>query len=112
MSFDRAACAVALTTVDDVTGYAYRPAPPKPGDAWPFLTGLQRDEATALWVYVTRVFVFLPQDEREASDWIDAHAEALVEAMHHYDIGYVVSLDPVRLAGTNQYALEITMRSE
>lgn len=108
---DRAAIAAALTTAPDVTGYAYRPTTPRPGDAWPLLGAL--DRADGLAFYVTwRVLVFLPQDERAASEWIDAHQEALVDALE--PVGYVDRIEPalVNASGTDQLALQITMRGE
>lgn len=112
MSLDRAATAVALSTVEGVTGYAYRPTTPTTGDAWPLLTGYERDAPTGVFVSVSRVMVLLPQEERDASDWIDTHAAPLIDALQFYDIGYVDRLDPVELANTNQLALQISMRSE
>lgn len=108
---DRDAIAQALSTVDDVTGYAYRPTTPRPGDAWPLLSGLERDQGFTFMV-TWRVLVFLPQDEVDASKWIDAHFESLVEALEPK--GFVESLVPVNLGADSQqqYGLQITMRGE
>lgn len=107
----RAALASALTTVAGVTGYAYRPTAPAPGDAWPLLGALERAEGMAFYV-TWRVMVFLPQDERAASEWIDTHYEDLVDALEPW--GFVDRIEPVGLtaSGTEQYALQITMRGE
>jgi hypothetical protein len=109
----RTAIAAALSTVAGVKGYEYRPTTPRVGDAWPLLSGLDRDAGRA-FIRTWRVLVFLPQEERAASDWIDAHHESLVGAMEEQDVGFVDRLEPVALAatGSDQYALQITMRSE
>jgi hypothetical protein len=109
----RAAIAAALSTVADVRGHEYRPSTPRAGDAWPLLGSLDRSEGLT-FIRTWRVLVFLPQDERSASDWIDAHQEALVNAMEGQDVGFVDRLEPVALAssGGDQYGLQITMRSE
>lgn len=108
---DRAAIAAALSTADGVKGYAYRPTTPKPGDAWPLLGALERADGlafTASW----RVLVFLPQNEVTASEWIDIHHEDLVDVLA--PVGFVDRIEPVVLSasGTDQYALQILMRSE
>lgn len=108
---DRAAIAAALSTADGVKGYAYRPNATKPGDAWPMLSSLDRADGlsfTATW----RVLVILPGDEVAASEWIDAHHEQLVDAL--LNVGFVDTIAPVKLdsSGGDQYALQITMRSE
>ncbi|MER5703479.1 hypothetical protein ABT023_16260 [Micromonospora sp. NPDC002296] len=101
----------ALSTAPGVKGYAYRPITPRPGDGWPLLSALDRADGlafTATW----RVLVLLPQDERAASDWIDAHHEELVDAL--LPVGFVDRLEPVVLTAgpADQYALQITMRGE
>jgi hypothetical protein len=107
----RAEIAMALSGVDGVTGYEYRPTTPVPGDAWPLWSGDERDAATA-FMTTWRVLVFMPQDERLASDWIDAHLQGLFDVLE--PVAYVERLAPVTLpaAGGEQYAVEITMRSE
>ncbi|MFD6770882.1 hypothetical protein ACFWC6_32205 [Micromonospora chalcea] len=106
----RQSIADALSTAPDVTGYPYRPTVPKPGDAWPRLTGM--DLAGGLVFEKSwSVLVVLPQDERAASDWTDAHYEALVDAL--LPVGFVDRIEPVLIeaSGSNQYALQFTMRS-
>lgn len=107
----RAEFATALSTVDDVTGYAYRPATPKTGDAWPLLGPLERDDGLAFMV-TWRVIVLLPSDERDASAFIDAHFEDLVDALE--PIAFVDGATPVGRPAEagSEYALEITTRSE
>jgi class 3 adenylate cyclase len=108
---DRQAIAAALSGVAGVRGYAYRPKTTKPGDAWPLLGRMDRaagDAFTINW----RVLVLLPQDEAAASEWIDSHVEQLVDALA--PVGFVDPIEPVALgaSGSDQYALQITMRSD
>ncbi|MCT2277994.1 hypothetical protein M3G91_10190 [Micromonospora chalcea] len=109
---DRKAIADALSTVVGVTGYAKRPTTRKAGDGWPLLSSLER--AAGLSFTVTwRVLILLPQDETKASEWIDVHHEDLVDALEQAGF-FVDRLEPVVLAasGADQYALQISMRSE
>lgn len=109
---DRAAIAAALSTVDGVTGYAYRPATPLPGDGWPRLSSLDRADGNVFYA-AWDVFILLPQDEREASDWLDSHHDFLVDALEA-SVGFVDRIEPVALSanGSEQFALHITMRGE
>lgn len=108
---NRDAIASQLSTVPDVHGYAYRPTTPRPGDSWPLLGALDRADGLAFYVS-WRVMVFLPQDERSASEWIDAHYEDLVDALE--PVGFVDRIEPVvsSASGTDQMYLQITMRGE
>lgn len=108
---DRAEIAAALSTVDGVKGYAYRPAVLRAGDGWPLLGPLERADGlsfTATW----RVFVVLPQDEQAASEWLDARHEDLVDALE--PAGFVDRIEPVELSteAGGLLAIQITMRSE
>lgn len=107
----REAIAIALSTVTDVRGFAYRASTPMPGDAWPLLGELERADGLSFSVN-WKVMVFLPQGELAASDWIDSHYDAIVDALE--PIGYVERLSPVVVSTSagNQYFLEITMRGD
>lgn len=108
---DRAAIAAALSTVTGVKGYQYRPPTPKPGDAWPTLPTLDR-QADLIWRPTWTVVVFLPQDERAASDWLDAHFDAIVGALQTGPI-YPETAEPglMNTGAGDMYVLEITGRS-
>jgi len=107
----RAELAAALNTIDGVIGYEYRPTTPRPGDAWPLLGPMERDEGRA-FIVTWRVFVFLPQDERAASDWIDAHFDAVVDGLS--PVVFVDKGEPflIPAAGSEQFCLMISTRSE
>lgn len=105
----RTTIAESLSTVEGVNGYQYRPATPRPGDAWPLLGSLDRGPGLAFYV-TWRVYVFLPQDERQASEWIDAKYEAVVDALE--PVGFVDRIEPVKIDGSDQYAIQILMRGE
>lgn len=108
---DRAAIAEALTGVTGVRGYQFRPTAPRPGDAWPLLGSLEHAAGMAFMV-TWRVLVFLPQDERAASDWTDTNYEALVDAL--MPVAFVDRIEPAVMSanGSDQYVLQITMRAE
>lgn len=109
---DRQAIADALSTVTGVTGYPYKPTTPKPGDAWPLLRSLDREDGlmfAATWTVV----VNLPQTERAASEWVDENYEAVIDGL--LPVGYVEQVRPAVLTtnnSTDRYVLEITMRAE
>ena len=111
LATDRAAIAVQLSTVAGVTGYEYRPAVPRPGDAWPTLPSLEL-QAGLVWRPTWTVVVFLPQDERTASAWLDAHFTALADALRGGNT-FPETAEPALMpteAG-DAYVLEITIRS-
>ncbi|HEY0700299.1 MAG TPA: hypothetical protein VGD43_21150 [Micromonospora sp.] len=111
LTTDRAAIKAILDTVDGVTGYEYRPTVPRPGDAWPTLPALEL-QAGLVWRPTWTVVVFLVQDERAASDWIDQHFDALAGALRGGNV-FPESAEPA-LMPTNagdHYVLEITIRS-
>jgi len=102
----------ALDTVDEVNAFAYRPAAPKTGDAWPLIQDMERQ--TALNFDVTwRVVVILPDDERKASDWFEAHHEPIAEALEEA-FAYVERIEPglVATEGGDLQAMFIIVRRE
>jgi hypothetical protein len=105
--------ATALSSVEGMKGYAYRPSIPREGDAWPLLGVLERDEDAGWFMVTWNVIVFLPQDERKASEWVDVRYADLVDALTPH--GYVDRIEPVGIstsANASQFGLQITMRSE
>jgi hypothetical protein len=69
----------ALSTVEGVTGFKYRPTGLNTGMAWPLLDVLtsQRRDYEATW----HVLVVLPPDEQKASEWFDDKYEAIADAL-------------------------------
>lgn len=108
---DRAAIAAALTTVTGVKGYQYRPATPRPGDAWPRLVQLDLLDGL-VWSAEWTVIVFLPQDERAASVWIDDHFLAIVAALRVPGFATKAEAAQLQTDGGDQFVLAVTMRSE
>lgn len=106
--------ATALTLVDDVHGFAYRPASPKAGDAWPIYRGAERDGDTGMFAHTWAVGVVLPKDERAASAWIDAHVETLVDTLAQEGVAYVDQYDPANFGSDTSYiyGLLLSTRSE
>jgi hypothetical protein len=107
----RQAIADALSTVDGVSGFLYRPTTPKPGDAWPLLGSAERAAGLAFLV-TWRVHVLLPQDEVQASVWLDQHVGDLVDALN--PVGYVAGFQPITLpaSGSDRFGFEFSLRSE
>jgi hypothetical protein len=106
---DRAEIAAILSTVEGVTGHEYRPAPMMAGAGWPLLDTIERTpEFEVTW----RVVVLLPVGERRASEWMDAHVEALLDAFA--DFGYVERVQPANLAteGGDMDIMILTVRKE
>jgi hypothetical protein len=93
---DRQEIADALSTVEGVKGYKYRPmVAPKAGNAWPLLGPLERGPGTdfqATW----RIVVVLPPTEQQASEWFDEMHEPIAEALE--DFGFVELIEPGNLA--------------
>lgn len=87
---DRSELAGALSTVEGVHGWQYRPTGIRTGHAWPLLDVLQGSPAgfQATW----HVLVVLPSDERKASEWLDAKHEAIAEALEYF--GFVEQIYP------------------
>ena len=102
-----------LTSVPGVQGKIYRPNTPVKGDAWPRLGSMTRDESSPAFYVNWSVFVFLPQNEQGADQWIDQNLEALIDALEEGDMGYVESAAPADIGvSASQYGLLITMRGE
>lgn len=108
---NRVELAAALSGVPDVTGHERRPSAPAIGDAWPVLGPLDRAQGTAFLV-TWRVRLVLPQDEDEASTWIDDHWPPLFYALE--PLGSVRRAVPTMLTTSagDLYALEITLITE
>jgi len=104
--------AESLSTIEDVTGYEYRPRVIKPGDAWPLIARYDFVEGQSVLQATWHVFVALPSDERVASDWIDRMVCEVPEALR--DAVFVDTIEPVTIqtSGGDLFALQITARSE
>lgn len=111
LSTARARLSAALSTVTGTKGFPTRPPAPKEGDAWPILSELERGPGAAFMIHWV-VRVVLPPDEIKASQWIDDHLDLLYDGLE--PVAFVDGFRPVLLptAGGDQYALEITLRSE
>jgi hypothetical protein len=101
----------ALSTVPDVRGHAYRPGAPRAGDAWPTWGGSTIGEDNVQFTNGWQVVVYLPQDERAADDWVDAHDQALYDAIQ--PVAHIEGFAPANLSSTGTvYGLVIATRSE
>lgn len=111
ISEGRQALASALSIVAGIRGYEYRPTTPRPGDAWSLLPTLDLKEGL-MWQATWTVVVFLPQDERAASLWIDERFEAIAAALR--EPGFVTKVEPAVMdaMGSDQYVLKFTVMSE
>lgn len=97
-----------LSEVDGIKGYAFRPKTPKAGDAWPLLSGYELVDG---WLArEERIIVFLPQDEKSASEFMDAKVGLLWDALR--PLGFIERIEPTEGPATGQYSMTITMRSE
>lgn len=100
----------ALSTVEGVQGYDYKPTTPRAGDAWPQWRGMSRSEEvqfTNAWVVV----VYLPQDERSAEQWVEEHIAGLYDAIN--PVAFIDGFSAANLSQTGQqYGLVISTRSE
>jgi hypothetical protein len=113
MAGTRQAFANALSTVNGVRGYTYKPGAPRPGDAWAQWTGDTVDDASGQMMSGWSVLVVLPQDERAADEWIDEHAQELGDALQQGQVAYVDGFAPANLNPNGTlYGLLITTRSE
>lgn len=108
---DREAIAVALSTVGAVRGYTYRPTVPRAGDAWPVLPTLELIDGL-MWQATWKIHIFLPADERQASEWIDRYFLDIAQALRGPGLATMAEPALMSTQGGDQYILEITMRSE
>lgn len=106
--------AQALSTVNGIRGFAYRPTAPRTGDAWPVLLRAERDETSGQFYVRFAVGVCLPQDERGANAYIDTNADAIIDGLESADVGYVESFEPANFGDANSfmYGLLFTMRGD
>jgi hypothetical protein len=88
----RAEIAAALSTVEGVTGFKFRPTGLKKGAAWPLIDRLDRDQVSGQFATTWRIAVILPEDEEKASEWFDSMHEPITEALE--DLGYVDLIEP------------------
>lgn len=101
----------AVSTVEGIKGYEFRPTVMSPGTAWPLRGPMQRGEALdfeATWMVV----VVLPTGEQQASKFFDSKFEALADSLE--DMGYVERIEPTSIA-TDSGDLDgmlITLRRE
>lgn len=85
----------AVSTVDGIRGYEFRPTVLTAGVAWALRGELERGEALdfmASW----RIVVVLPPGEQRASEFFDAKYKPLAEALE--DLGYVERIEPTLIA--------------
>lgn len=83
----RAEITAALATVADLTAFDERPDTIAPGSAWPFWRGYFRPEGGGLLLSRWEVQVCVGQSERDATDYVDAKAADLADALR--PAGYV-----------------------
>lgn len=110
----RAAIAVALSTVPDVTGYERRAlvTAPKVGDGWVRWGGAVREAGSAFMESWVVVIALMTVDEVTADAWIEAHMDDLFDALmpHIFIDSFVPAID--KIGGSDALALMITGRSE
>lgn len=81
---DRTDLRDALENVDGVTAYVYAPSIYKPGDTWAQWAGAEPPEDGRYrnnFVHAYRVLVILPPDAERADAFVDAHLDAIVDAI-------------------------------
>lgn len=113
LAASQVALAAALSTVDDVTGHAYRPATKQlqAGDGWARLGPMERGPGRVFEV-AWRVFVALPRGGPESTEWVQAHVEDIVDALE--PVGFVDQIEVVEIpdGDSSRYALQFIVRSE
>lgn len=112
LSTDRAALALAVSTVAEIEGYELPPKVIRVGDAWPQLGPISRGDDGYLLVE-WQVVVVLSAEPAQLVERMDALADQLVEAMR--PVLFVESITPVAVptsAGSDLVAVEIRGRKE
>lgn len=110
----RQTLATAVTAVDGVAGHPYRPATVRVGDAWPQWAGAARaDNSIGFEMSYSMVVVAAAQgDFIEADVWIDAHLDALHDALA--PVMWIEAFTPVEIPseGGAMLGLQITGKRE
>lgn len=88
---ERQPIAEALSQVDGVTGFPYRPRAVKTGDAWPVWGGCGQ-VTSGIFETSWRIEVMVPQDEQFREEWIDERLQALVDSLS--SVLYVLNAGP------------------
>jgi hypothetical protein len=109
MNIDRQAIASALTTVDGVTGYPYRPKAPKLGDAYPLIEQIERYQGL-MFIPAWKVQLWLGPDEFKADEFLELVAVPVAQALQDQDVLYVTNILPVAIPtqGGDVLAAEFT----
>lgn len=82
----------ALSTINRVQGFKFRPMTPNAGDAWPLVESL--DDPAGRNLRVTwRVVVVLPSDEPDAMEYFDSMHEEISDVLNE-EIGNVERIEP------------------
>jgi hypothetical protein len=110
LSAKRLAFKAALNTVTGVRAYEFKPDTPKAGDAWPQWRGMERGEEV-LFTSTWAVVIFLPQDDKAAERWVEAHITDLYNALT--PVAFIDGFAAANLSLTGQqFGLVISTRSE
>lgn len=107
----RAEIAAALSTVTDVNGHDLRPSVLRVGVGWAQWSGSGLVKAYN-FQHVWKVYVVIPNGEAAANAWLDAHIEALTDAL--FAVGQVDEYDPVVIptTGGDVFAVVFTLRRD
>lgn len=110
----RQALATAVSMVDGVAGWPYAPKNRGVGDAWPMWSGASRaDGSVAFEMSYSVIIVAAAQSDPQAADeWIDAHLDALHDALE--PVMWIESITPVEIPseGGAMLGLQITGKRE
>lgn len=88
---ERTPIAAALSAVDGVQGFAYRPKAARLGDAWPVWVSCAQ-VTPGIFETSWRVEILVPTDELRREEWIDERLQGLVDSLS--EVLYVVSAAP------------------